>query len=109
MLDMVIAIDRAVRLLGARSEAEFVVDEENQWAVFSQIVILGEAAARIPRESQNLMPEIPWSQASGMRNRLVHGYDSIDWGRVWQTVREDLEPLKVSLEARILETDSKLG
>lgn len=28
MLDMVIAIDRAIRLLGPRSEADFIEDEE---------------------------------------------------------------------------------
>ncbi len=101
MLDMVIAIETAVRLMGERSQAEFEADEENHWAVWSQIIILGEAAGRIPSEDQSAMPEIPWSTAIGMRHRLVHGYDSVDWGRVWKTVRDDLPGLKTQLDSRL--------
>jgi len=34
-----------------------------------------------------------------MRHRLVYGYDSVDWVRVWKTLREDFPPLLDSLQA----------
>jgi uncharacterized protein with HEPN domain len=34
----------------------------------------------------------------GMRNRLVHGYDIVDYDIVWSTVTQDLPPLIAELE-----------
>ena len=33
-----------------------------------------------------------------MRNRLIHGYFSVDYKIVWKTVTEDLKPLKQQVE-----------
>ena len=45
---------------------------------------------------------MPWPQIIGMRNRLVHGYDVIDFDLLWDTMTDDLPPLIAELE-RILE------
>lgn len=34
----------------------------------------------------------------GLRNRLIHGYDAVDYEIVWRVVQEDLEPLIRKLE-----------
>jgi len=34
----------------------------------------------------------------GMRNRLVHGYDVIDFDLLWDTVTDDLPPLIAALQ-----------
>ncbi|MCE5254260.1 MAG: DUF86 domain-containing protein [Actinomycetia bacterium] len=70
-----------------------------QWAVFSQIVILGEAAGRVDRLFQDEHSGVPWASIIGMRHRLVHGYDSVDWDHVWRTLRDDLPPLLEQLTA----------
>lgn len=46
--------------------------------------------------------EIPWQQIVSMRNRLIHGYDVLDWDLLWNTVVEDIPPLIEELE-RMLE------
>jgi uncharacterized protein with HEPN domain len=79
VFDMIQAVERAQRMSTGLSEAEFMSNEPVQWAIFSQIVILGEAAGRLNRIFQNAHPDIPWSIIIGMRHRLVHGYDSVDW------------------------------
>jgi uncharacterized protein with HEPN domain len=38
-----------------------------------------------------------WRQMAGMRNRVIHGYDVIDLGIVWDTVQNDLPALKSEL------------
>ncbi len=63
--------------------------------------IIGEAASRVSKEKQAQVPEIPWRQIIGMRNRLTHAYFDISLDFVWQTVTEDLVPLMAELE-RIL-------
>jgi hypothetical protein len=43
-------------------------------------------------------PKYPWAQIIAMRNRLIHGYDIVDYDIVWSTVSEDLPPLIAELE-----------
>jgi uncharacterized protein with HEPN domain len=99
IFDMIQAVERAQRLSSGLSEAEFISNETVRWAIFSQIVILGEAASRLDRRFQNAHPDVPWASVIGMRHRLVHGYDSVDWGRVWKTLRNDLPLLLLQLKA----------
>lgn len=97
VLDMLAAIERAGRLVEGLTEVEFLDNERAQWAVFSQIVILGEAANRIDPGFRRFHQGIPWSHAIGMRHRLIHGYDNVDWRRVWRTLQDDFPPLMESL------------
>lgn len=99
MLDMLVAAKRAVNRLAAVTEDEFLTDEDAQWFMFSQIVIIGEAANRVDVQTRARYPQIPWSAAISMRHRMVHGYDSIDWRIVYTTVKQDLPALIELLEA----------
>ena len=60
--------------------------------------IVGEAAGRIPIEHRALCPDIPWGQIVSLRNRLIHGYDSVNFDILWKVVTEDLPPLMSQLE-----------
>ena len=93
LLDIAEAARRAIQFTAGLDAATFIDSEEKRWAVFSQIVIIGEAAARLSAEFQQAHEQIPWKQIVGMRNRLIHGYDQINWQRVWETVTHDLPAL----------------
>ncbi|RIK09905.1 MAG: hypothetical protein DCC49_04780 [Acidobacteria bacterium] len=97
VIDMIRAAETALRLIAGFDESEFLDDERTRWAVYSQIIVIGEAASRVPRDFCDRYQEIPWSEAAGMRHRLVHGYDSVDWSRVWLTLQRDLPPLLYQL------------
>ena len=99
LFDMIQAIETAQRLASGFTESTFVSDEPMRWAVFSQIIILGEAAGRLDRSFQNAHPDVPWTSIIGMRHRLVHGYDVVDWVRVWKTLQDDLPPLLAQLRS----------
>jgi uncharacterized protein with HEPN domain len=96
--DMLHAANKALELASGMDEHAFLTDEKTQWAVYSQIIILGEAANRILKQEQDHLPDIPWKLIVGMRNRLVHGYDDIVWERVWATLAHDLPPLVTYLK-----------
>lgn len=71
-------------------------------------MILGEAANRVDRMFQDAHPDVPWASVIGMRHRLIHGYDTVDWLRVWKTLRNDLPPLLQQLKALMAdEADEK--
>ncbi len=73
-------------------------------ALVKCIEIIGEAATRISNESREALPQIPWSNIIGMRNRLIHAYFDINLDILWKTVIEDLQPLIFELE-KILKSE----
>jgi len=55
--------------------------------------IIGEAAAQTSKELHDKSFSIPWPVLTGMRNRLIHAYFSINLDVVWSTSTEDIPPL----------------
>ena len=37
---------------------------------------------------------MPWNDVIGMRNKLIHEYYGISIEIIWQTIQEDLPPLR---------------
>ncbi|HKA53165.1 MAG TPA: DUF86 domain-containing protein [Candidatus Binatia bacterium] len=94
----------AIVLMEGKNHADLESSRLHLLAIVRLVEIIGEAASRVSQATQRKYPQIPWPQIIGMRNRLVHGYDVVDIGIVWQTVNEELSPLIAELE-RILSTE----
>ena len=84
---------------GGKIREEIVADRKLQRALTRLIEIVGEAAARVSQEPRLSHPEIPWPQMISMRNRLIHGYDTVDLAVLQSTVGVDLPPLIAQLDA----------
>ena len=76
---------------------KFLLDEKAQDAIMFNLIIMGEAANKIPEDFQDSHPEIPWSSIIGTRNVIVHGYDQIKLQIVWDIIHNNLQSLKESL------------
>ena len=94
----------AIILSNGRSSEELVDDRVLGLAIVRLMEIVGEAANRVPKEERSRHPEIPWTQIISLRNRLIHGYDAIDYEILWHILNHDLPELVFSLE-RTLGTD----
>ena len=66
--------------------------------------VIGEAARRVPEEFRSRYTEVPWRRTTDFRNRLIHGYDVIDFDTVWDIVKNELSPLIEQLEEIISES-----
>ncbi len=101
-LNYLVDILEAARLLQKFVEGvnqdTFENDLMRQAAVMRQLEIMGEAARRLSEETRQELSEIPWHQIIGMRNRLIHVYDGVDFAIVWDTVQNNLSPLIAQLE-----------
>jgi uncharacterized protein with HEPN domain len=69
-----------------------------QLSLVHLVEIVGEAASRVSPALRQQHPQVPWVQITNMRNRLIHGYDFVDYDILWQTVTEDLPALVCELE-----------
>jgi len=77
---------QAVKEYSKGGKRRFLADNMAQDAIMRQLEVLGEAARRISDEFRQEQPELPWRSMIGLRNILIHGYDSVDLEKVWQAV-----------------------
>jgi uncharacterized protein with HEPN domain len=92
----------AVEMLGTASLAELSADRKLQLALVQLIQIVGEAASHMDDSIRVSHPEIPWQLAADMRNKLVHGYDVIEYAIIFETVRDDLLALVACLDQMLV-------
>jgi uncharacterized protein with HEPN domain len=95
MLD---AAREAEALIAGRSRTDYDEDRTLRLALVRLLEVVGEAASRIPPDFRDEHPEIPWFGVVGLRNRLIHGYDDVDYDIVWRILAEDIPPLVAALE-----------
>ena len=88
----------AILLVEKRCRSDLDSDRMLQLSLVRLVEIVGEAASRVSVDTRRRYPQVPWPQIAGMRNRLIHGYDFVDYDILWQTVREDLPALVAALE-----------
>ena len=91
----------AVSLVHGKNRRDLESDRVLELALVRLVEVVGEAAVKTSPKCKRDYPFIPWAGIIGMRNRLIHGYNSIDLGVLWDTIEIDLPPLIEKLE-RIL-------
>jgi uncharacterized protein with HEPN domain len=103
MLDMREAARRVVELTADQTEGALGPsgDWRFQASLERLLEVIGEAANRIPKDVQAQFPQIPWSAIIGMRNILVHAYDSIDPVKLWHAATVSVPELLEHLDAAI--------
>jgi uncharacterized protein with HEPN domain len=88
----------AVAMAKGKTRDDLQTDRMLNLALVRLLEIVGKAASRTPLDERAVHDEIPWAQIVGLRNRLIHGYDSVDFEILWQIVNRDLPKLIVALE-----------
>ena len=73
-------------------------DEFSQWAVTTPLYNIGEQTYKISQETKDKYPDIPWSVVSGLRHRLVHDYEGINWTIIVEVVFEEMDRFVESVQ-----------
>jgi uncharacterized protein with HEPN domain len=105
--DILDAIDKAQRFVEGVSFESFKANDEKVYAVIRALEIIGEATKSIPKAERERYPQIPWQAVAGMRDKLIHGYFTVNLTRVWETVQRDLPPLRTVVERMLAEQKRK--
>ena len=80
------------------SLVEFEADPMRVDATVFNLMQIGEVARAVLASEEEIMPDIPWQQIRGLRNRIVHNYDGIDMAIVYETAKEDIPELAEKLK-----------
>lgn len=94
---ILLAIGRINAYTEDMDEVGFLHNQMVQDAVIRNIEVIGEAARNIQKhhpEFVGLHPDVPWEYMYLMRNRVSHGYFSVDLEVVWKTVELDIPELE---------------
>lgn len=109
LYDMDVAAGRIAEAAAGKSLEEYGSDWYFQSAIERQFGILGEALVRIRGLDPRLYERIPEAaKIVGLRNVLIHGYDTIDPKIVWSILEERLPELREVL-AELLDEAHRQG
>ena len=96
--DMLDHARRAVAAVSGKERTALDSDLILAAALERFIEVIGEAASKVSPTTQASATKIPWREIVGMRNRLVHGYASVDHNIIWDVVAGDLTSVIGALE-----------
>ena len=101
---------KAVSLVEGKTKEDLEDDEVLRFALTHLVELVGEAASQFPRELQQKYPQIPWPKIVGIRNKLIHGYDYVDYDILWDAITQNFPQLLTELN-KILppETEKERG
>jgi len=96
--DIAVAREDILSFIDGMDEPAFYSDIRTQAAVQHRFLVIGEAAKRLSQELRANHPGIQWKDAAGMRDRLVHAYEAVDLGIVWDAARNAIPCMLAAIE-----------
>ncbi len=93
LFDIYRAANKVLEFGKGFDQRAFLADERTQSAVLHQLLIIGEGVKRLSLEFRRSHPHIRWTPMAGMRDVLIHAYDTVDLDEVWRTVTVEVPAL----------------
>jgi uncharacterized protein with HEPN domain len=103
LAEIVGAIERILEISHAMNPAEVDGEPDQRDALLWNFTVLGEAANQLSTELKSQSPDLPWVDASRTRNRIVHGYWSVDFDVLAAIARDDLPTFLVGVRSLLRE------
>jgi uncharacterized protein with HEPN domain len=94
-------IELAQAFVEGLDRASFQSDLRTVFAVTRCLEIISEASRRLPKALQDRHPSIPWGRMAGAGNVYRHDYEDVAAHYVWDTLQNDLAPLRDVIESEL--------
>jgi uncharacterized protein with HEPN domain len=98
--NILLAVSHINQYLEGHDKSSFLSNNLIQDAVIRNLEVIGEGLHKIEVDSPEFRAahmDLPWDEAYGMRNLLIHGYFDVQPEIVWSTVTESLPALRKQL------------
>jgi uncharacterized protein with HEPN domain len=76
------------------TSAEFLEDKKTKAAISLKLLVIGEAANRLPLTLKSKHPEVEWNKIIRSRNIIAHDYEVVDFIIIWKIVTVHIPELK---------------
>lgn len=87
--------------------ADFIENEKDKRAFSRSLQIIGEAIKSLPDEFREQYNHIDWKPATGLRDRIVHGYFNVDLEIIWDVINTEIPILKQQIETIIQDLEEQ--
>ena len=84
--DIVRAMERACGF-PIPDKATLLTTDYLQDALIRCLEVIGEASKRLSHELRDQHPQVPWRSMAGMRDLLIHAYDTVDLEETWEAYK----------------------
>ena len=95
-------IDYLAETTESLSEPDFAKNLTLQKAFVRSLEIIGEAVKNLPEDFKVKYSQANWKSYAGLRDRLIHHYFGVDYGIVWDVVKNEAPALKEKI-SKIIE------
>lgn len=99
LVDIIEACEVIGRITVSIDCSQFLEDENRRFALRMNFLIIGEAISKLTEDSKQALSEQPIVKIKGLRNRLAHGYFTINDELLFEIARESIAPLLKAAES----------
>jgi uncharacterized protein with HEPN domain len=96
--DIVQACDDIAGFLEGFDLQAFLQDARTQGVILQRLMVIGEAASRLPDDFTEAHPEVDWPAIVGLRNRIVHAYFNIELPIIWEAATRESPHLRSQIK-----------
>ena len=82
-------------------------DEFSQWALTTPLYNIGEQVYKLSSEMKASYPDLPWNIVAGMRHRLVHDYEGINWSIIVEVIFDEMPGFVEKIKQICMEIESE--
>ena len=101
VLSMLQSIGKVFHFTNKFNTADEYFEHNNKLNYLASLTLLaniGEQSNKLSDNFKNNLPSVNWKQIKGLRNFIVHNYESVDYIILFDTIKNDLPNLKSELE-----------
>ena len=73
-----------------KNAEDFIKNNDKSKAALFDLLQIGELANNLSKEIMQELVSIPWNNVYNLRNRTVHGYASVDYEIIWETINNNI-------------------
>jgi uncharacterized protein with HEPN domain len=88
---------KSIAALSKTSFEQFSADRTLYQSVAFSLQVIGEGANNLSDVTKAKAPEVPWPKIVALRNRIVHGYFSLELTEIWRIATVDAPRLRAQL------------
>ena len=107
LLGIIKHCDKINEKMNGLTREKFDQDEDILQIICFNIMQIGELAKNFDKTFVDKYSNVRWRQIKGMRDKVAHGYGSIDKDRVWNTALNDINPLLDYCQKILSENEDK--
>ena len=96
-----------IRYVGDSQKKDFINDDKTLAACAFCLGQIGELVKKLDSETKSEYLQIPWHKIYGLRNRIFHDYEGVDFSLLWEIVKYDIPKLYNDLHDNKNTVDNK--